>query len=122
MGKRRRPRVAAPPVAPLAKESPAAEWATIGWLLTALTTAGCLALWGLARVAGFISQSEGGPSEGQTLARVAGFLLFAALVTGTANLLLAAAAHGLRSVAPPRPLLWFSLAVGVLPMMLLWLA
>jgi hypothetical protein len=121
MGKRRHPRVAAP-VAPVAKESPAAEWATIGWLLAALTTAGCLALWGLVRVAAYFGQSEGVQSGGQTLARVAGFLLFAALVTGTANLLLAAAAHGLRSEAPPRPLRWFSLAVGVLPMMLLWLA
>ncbi|MFO0900991.1 MAG: hypothetical protein U0836_26480 [Pirellulales bacterium] len=115
MGKRRRKSAAEPP-APAIKESRPAEWATIGWLLASLTTAACLGLWALVRVAGlFVADSA------QTLPRLAGFLLFAALVVGSANLMLCAAAHGLRATAPPRSLLWFSLAVGVAPMMMLWL-
>ena len=116
MGKRRRPRAAAPPVAPVAKESAAAEWATIGWLLAALTTVACLAVWGCVRGAAYFA------AEASTLRQVAGFLLFAALAVGIANLALCIVAHGLRTVAPPRPLLWFSLLIGLLPMMLLWLS
>ena len=116
MGKRRRKPAAEQP-AQSVKESRPAEWATIGWLLSCMTTAACLGLWGLVRAAGwFVTDTA------QTLPRLAGFLLFAALVVGGANLLLCAAAHALRTAAPPRPLLWFSLAVGLAPMMLLWLA
>jgi uncharacterized membrane-anchored protein len=104
-------------VAPLAKESRPAEWATIGWLLASLTTAACLGVWAGVRVAAFFA-TDAAP----TLRQVAGFLLFAAVAVGVANLALCAAAHGLRTAPPPRPLLWFSLLVGLLPMMLLWLA
>ena len=115
--KKKKPQQPTPPsAAPLIKESRPAEWATIGWLLASLTTAACLAVWAGVRIAVFFATDAG-----QTLRQVAGFLLFAALAVGVANLALCAAAHALRTVAPPRQLLWFSLLVGLLPMMLLWL-
>jgi hypothetical protein len=88
-------------------------------MLAALTAAACLLLWSVVRaVGGFF----GPPSATDGPLRFSGLILFAALVSGLVNLVLAAVVHRLRTAPAPRPILAFSLAVGLLPLLLVWLA
>jgi hypothetical protein len=88
-------------------------------MLAALTTAACLILWGVVRAAGGFL---GPPSATDGPLPFGGLVLFAALVSGLVNLVLAAVVHRLQAAPVPRPILAFSLTVGVLPPLLVWLA
>lgn len=90
-------------------ESRAAEFMTVGWLLTAITTlvtelAGAFVTW----------LSKGNPSVG--IAALANVLLFAALVSGLFSLGLLAAAWRLRRVKPPRGLMVMTIVICLVPL------
>ncbi len=96
-------------------ESRAADFLTIGWLLTTFTTlvcelGGASALW-LARR----------DPQASGIAALAIVLVFAALVTGLLSLLLLAAAWKLRSTKPPQGITVFAVFVSLAPAAMLTL-
>jgi hypothetical protein len=94
-------------------ESKAAEFMTVGWLLTALTTLVCEL--GAAAAFWFARRDP----EALSIAALALVLMFAALVTGLLSLLLLAAAWKLRSTKPPRGITVFAIFVSLAPVAML---
>jgi hypothetical protein len=115
MGKQRRKRARSR----VAGEHGPVEWTTVAWMLAAVTAAACLIAWALVRGAALVAE---GPRPPGALLHFGGLMLFAALVSGLANLVLAAVVFRQGPGTAP-PAIWaFSLTVGLLPAVLLWFA
>jgi hypothetical protein len=91
-------------------ESRAAEFLTVGWLLTTFTTLLC-ELGGVA--ATWFAQRN---PQALGIAALASVLVFAALLTGLFSLALLAGAWKLRVVKPPRGITVFAIVVGLAPL------
>lgn len=117
-GKRRRPaklKKGEPVRAFGSVESRAAEFMTVGWLLTTFTTLVCelgavIATW----------YASGHP-QARGIATLAAVLMFAAMLTGLFSLALLVAAWKLRAVKPPRGIVVFSLVVSLAPLAIVFL-
>lgn len=105
---------------PLEQETRAAVAVTVVWMLACLSTAAAL-LVGLGLI-GLMRLFPAAPGGVHPLARVAGTLLMASLITGIVNLALGPVALRLRHAPPPRAILIMSLVVGVAPgvVLLVW--
>lgn len=90
-------------------ESRAAEFLTVGWLLTTFTTLLC-ELGGVA--ATWLAQRN---PQALGIAALASVLVFAALLTGLFSLALLAGVWKLRIVKPPRGIAAFAIVVSVAP-------
>lgn len=88
-----------------------AEAVTVAWMLTTLSTfvaeAGAIVF--------RLLQLSGGEVASPELGMLSQLLLFIALVTGVFCLVLTAATHRLRRVAPPREIMVFATLVGLAP-------
>lgn len=111
MPKRRRKVVREAPPA----ESRAADFCTIGWLLSALTALFCETVSLAAR------WYAGDAPERIGLRMLSEYMLFAALVTGLFALSLTAAVWKLRRAPPPAGITVFALVVSIVPWMVLLL-
>lgn len=90
-------------------ESPAADFMTVGWLLTALTTLAT-------ELAGaFVTWLVRNNPQSVGLAALANVLLLTALVGGLFSLALLAAAWRLRRVKPPRGLMAMAIVICLVP-------
>jgi len=91
-------------------ESTAADTVTVAWMLSVVSAFLCeiaaLAAWGLLAV---------DPAR-ERLAVLWEILLFAALVIGLVSLLIVPVVLKVRRVPPPRAVMWFAVAVGVVPL------
>jgi hypothetical protein len=108
--KRKRP---PPPGAFGTGESRAAEFMTVGWMLTTLTTLICE----LGGVAATWAARQNPQALG--IAALASVLIFAAMCTGLFSLGLLAAAWKLRVMKPPRGITAFALVVSLAPLAML---
>lgn len=94
-------------------ESRAADFMTVGWLLTCFTTLIC-------ELGGVVATwYANGHPEARGIVTLAGVLMFAAGLTGLFSLVLLATAWKLRTVKPPRGIVVFSLVVGLAPPVIL---
>lgn len=94
-------------------ESRVADFCTIGWLLSTLTTLFC-------ETVSLAAARYAGDAPEQTGLRVfSGYMLFAALATGLPALALTAVAWKVRRVPPPPGITVFSLVVSVVPWLVL---
>lgn len=100
-----------PPDPPAKAETPAAEFLTIGWLLTVMTTVVCLAGHLVVKLLGNWQLG------GAWVDVLAGILLFAAVVVGIGSIALLALVRKMRAESPPGPIMVFSLAVGLAPLL-----
>jgi hypothetical protein len=96
-------------------ESRAAEFMTVGWLLTTLTTLVCEVV---GAAATWFAQRN---PQAVGIAALATVLLFAAVITGALALLLLAVAWKLRTVKPPRGITVFAVFVSAAPLVMLFL-
>jgi hypothetical protein len=94
------------------KETRASEAITIAWMLTAISTLGCvLASW-IAAGVGMMQES------GEELAEVADFLLLAATIVGVLSLLLAVVTQQVRRVKPPQTVTVVATLIGAVPLVI----
>ncbi|MBL8830578.1 MAG: hypothetical protein JNM18_26630 [Planctomycetaceae bacterium] len=87
------------------------EMATMAWMLTTLTTFVCVAI-----MAGSRAYVIWVDPEAASLAILSGLLLFASLVLGVLALGLELVVLRIRKPAPPRPVLFGSTVIALLPM------
>ena len=93
-------------------EAPTAEFLTIAWLLTVMTTLGC-------EVGYFVvTMISNWRVDAKWLELLAGVLMFAALVTGLMSVGMLFAVRRMRKIPPPTPIVIFSVIVGVTPILL----
>jgi hypothetical protein len=98
-------------------ESRAAVALTVAWMLTCMSTAmGMFVVLALRLLMIAFPVPAGGIHP---LARIAGVLLFVALATGFACLLLTPLVHRVRSAAPPRAITVGAVLIGLAPVVLL---
>jgi hypothetical protein len=98
-------------------ESRGAEFVTVGWLLSALTSLVCEVA---AMVVAFVAQRAAEPQNWELLA---GLLTFSALVVGLASLALLPVVLKTRRVAPPLGVTAFAALVSSAPLVaLVWRA
>ncbi|MGE0608195.1 MAG: hypothetical protein AB7O62_13955 [Pirellulales bacterium] len=102
-----------PAAAPV--ETQAANFMTTGWLIAVMTTLACEVF---SVIAAWYHRFH---PDNQPLEMLAGFLLFASLVTGTAALILAVVVWRARRVPPPPGITVFAVVVSLAPFLLLWL-
>ncbi len=91
--KKSRPKLKRAPREKYSEETRGADWVTIGWLLSAVTTL-------TAEIGGSIAFALSNESEAALL--FARYMLFAAIVIGSISALLTIGVYRLRRVAPPR--------------------
>lgn len=108
--KNKQPRRAAEPA-----ETKAADFMTVGWLVAVMTTLSCELL---SVVATWYFRFH---PEAKQMSMLAGFLLFASLITGTTALILAAIVWKARRVPPPLGVTAFAVAVSLGPLLILLL-
>ena len=93
-------------------EAPTAEFLTIAWLLTVMTTLAC-------EVGYFVvTMISNWRVDAKWLELLAGVLMFAALVTGLMSVGMLFAVRRMRKIPPPTPIVIFSVIVGVTPILL----
>ena len=99
------------------QESRAAVALTVAWMLTCMSTAvGMFVVLALRLLMIAFPVAAGGVHP---LARIAGVLLFVALMTGVVCLVLIPLVHRVRSAAPPRAITVGAVLIGLSPMVLL---
>jgi hypothetical protein len=97
-------------------ETPAAEAATVAWLVSVMMAA----LLEVLAAGAHIYMATAGPTEQRVL--LANYALYTAAATGLISLLLAAATLKLRTEQPPPKVTAFSLVVAVAPLVAILLA
>jgi RsiW-degrading membrane proteinase PrsW (M82 family) len=93
-------------------ETRAVEFLTVGWMVSMMTTLVCLAVFAILR---FYMSLRG---DSEPLALMAGLALFAGSVTGVLTLALAAIVVRKRREKPPRGVVWFAVAAGTIPLVI----
>ncbi len=109
MAKKNRRETAKPLVATVGQETSAADAATIGWLLSAITAVICE--FGLFAARLYFAANP----QAQNVAQLGGLLIFAAVVVGTFTLILTPVVYKVRQVAPPMPVTVGVIAIGLVP-------
>jgi RsiW-degrading membrane proteinase PrsW (M82 family) len=93
-------------------ETRAVEFLTVGWMVSMMTTLVCLVVFAILRF--YLSLRE----ESEPAAVMAGLALFAGSVAGVVTLALAAIVVRKRREKPPRGVVWFAVAVGMTPLVI----
>ena len=94
-------------------ETRAADYLTVGWLVSALTTLLCEII---SVAAAWLASGSGAD---QRVELFSGFLLFASLATGLVTLLLTPLVCLSRKAPPPRGITVFAVVVAVIPLLIL---